>query len=77
MEREREGGIIATQYQSLLTRNYPANIMKNGSNPLKDCADKKQKKNKNDSTDHLIFDGPILTSIEYKERHDKIRHYIH
>ena len=33
--------------------------------------------NKTDSIDLLVTGSPILTSIEYKERHDKIEHCIH
>ena len=32
---------------------------------------------KNESIDHLACISLILTSMEYKERHDKIGHYIH
>ena len=45
----------------LLTRNYKADI-KNGSNW----------KQKTES-----IDCAILTLLDYKERHDKIKHYIH
>ena len=32
---------------------------------------------KTESIDHLMSGYPILTPTEYKERHDKMEHYIH
>ena len=67
-----KGLMIAAQDQSLPTRNYLTNIIKNGLIPI--CRSCEQK---TESIDHLISSRPILTPIEYKERHDKITHCIH
>ena len=32
---------------------------------------------KSGSIDHLVYSCPIQTSIGYKEKRDKIKHYIH
>ena len=69
---ETEGLIIAAQKQNLSTRNYQASIVKNGSNPIY-----RLWKQTTESIDHLVFGSPILIPIEFKERHDKIGHYIH
>ena len=50
---------------------YLANIMKNGTKSICRLREKKTK-----SIDLLVSSYLMLTLIEYKERHDKIGHYI-
>ena len=51
---------------TVLTLNYQTKILKNGSNPICRLCEHKTK-----STDHLMSGCPILTTIEYKGRHEK------
>ena len=73
LKMEAEGLIIAVKDLGLPTRNYQANIIKKlRSNPIcRVCAQKTE------SIDHFVYGCPILTPIEYIERHVKIGHYIH
>jgi len=66
LKAETEGFIMAAQDQSLYTRNYQANIIKNGTDPkCRLCDDKIE------TIDHLVAGCPILAPKEYKERHNK------
>ena len=38
---------------------------------------KARRKKKTESIDHLVYSCTILAQVEYKERLDKIGHYIH
>ena len=67
---ETEGLIIAAYNQILPTRNYPANIITNGSNLICTLCEVKI-----ETTDHLIYSCLILTPRECKESHDKIEHW--
>ena len=69
---ETEGFIVAAQDQSLATRSYHANIIKDGTSPLcRMC-------NKYDETiDHIVSGCPELAKTAYTHRHDKAAAYIH
>ena len=72
LKAETEGFIMAAQDQSLHTRNYQANVIKNGTDPrCRLCEDKVE------TIDHLVAGWPILAPKEYKERHDKTGQYLH
>ena len=63
---------MAAQDQSLFTRNYQANIIRNGTDPrCRLCEDKVE------TIDHLVAGCPILAPKEYKDRHDKLGQYLH
>ena len=63
---------MAAQDQSLNTRNYQANIIKNGINPMcRLCEDKVE------TIDHIVAGCSILAATEYKMRHDRIGQYLH
>ena len=67
-----EGLIIAVQDQSLTTRLYHRNIIKDGTNPLcRTCG------NFDESVDHVISGCPELAKTEYIQRHDNTASYIH
>ena len=72
MKEEIEGLILATQDQSLPSRNYQANTIKNGSNQIRRVYEQKT-----EPVVPLVSSYQIRTSIEYKERHDKIGYYFH
>ena len=74
LKAEKKELIIVAQNQSLPTRNYQTNITKNGSNQIFRLCKRKKKA---ESFDLLVSSCPILTLIEYKEKHNKIGHYIH
>ena len=61
---------MAAQDQSLFTRNYLANIIRNGTR-CRLCEDKVE------TTDHLVAGCPILAPKEYKDRHDKMGQYLY
>ena len=72
MKGETEGFILAAQDQALFTRNFLANVIKNGADPLcRFC------RKFNEDIDHLISGCPVLAKTEYKKRHDKVGQYIH
>ena len=72
LKGETEGFIMAAQDQSLNTRNYQANIIKNGINPMcRLCEDKVE------TIDHIVAGCSILAATEYKMRHDRIGQYLH
>ena len=63
---------MAAQDQSLFTRNYQANMIKNGTDTrCRLCEDKLE------TIDHLVAGCPILAPKEYKNRHDKMGQYLH
>ena len=70
IEEEKEL-IIAAQDGRQPLRNYQVKIIKIDQAKYEDCA-----KKKTESIDHLVPSCPILTPIEYKEKHVKIGHYI-
>ena len=59
LKAETECIIMAAQYQSLYTRNYEANIIKNGTDP--NC---RLYENKIETIDHLVAGCPILAPKE-------------
>ena len=72
LKGETEGFILAAQDQSLFTRNYQANILRNGFDPkCRFCEDKVE------TIDHLVSGCSILTPNEYKNRHDRVGQYLH
>ncbi|XP_063585774.1 uncharacterized protein LOC134763144 [Penaeus indicus] len=72
LKAETEGSILAAQDQSLFTRNYQANILKNGANEkCRFCDTHKE------TIDHLISGCPVLALNEYKNRHDRVGQYLH
>ena len=72
LKGETEGLIVAAQDQSLFTRNYQANIVKNGADPM--CRLCHQF---NEDIPHLVSGCPVLAKTEFKDRHDKVGQYIH
>ncbi|XP_066926768.1 uncharacterized protein [Clytia hemisphaerica] len=72
LKAETEGFILAAQDQSLFTRNYQANILKNGSDPNCRFCNKHV-----ESIDHLVSGCPVLTPNEYVKRHDRVGQYLH
>ena len=72
LKAETEGLIIAAQDQSLATRLYHSNIIKDGTNPLCRMCGKFD-----ESIDHVISGCPELAKTEYIQRHDNAASYIH
>ena len=72
LKAETEGFIMAAQDQSLFTRNYQARIIKNGADPKCRMCDQYD-----ETIDHLVSGCPIIRPTEYKNRHDRVGHYIH
>ena len=72
LKAETEGFILAAQDQSLFTKNYQANILRNGaSNKCSFCD------NYTETVDHLVSRCPILATNKYKNRHDRVGQYLH
>ena len=67
-----EGFIMAAQDQSLWTRNFQANVIRNGTSPNCRLCDKFNK-----TIDHLISGCPTLAKTEYVNRHNRVGTYIH
>ena len=65
LKAETEGLITAAQDQSLATRLYHSNIIKDGTNPLCRMCGKFD-----ESVNHVISGCPELAKTEYIERHD-------
>ena len=72
LKGETEGFIIAAQDQSLTTRLYQSQIIKDGTDPK--CRLCNQH---NESIDHIVSSCPALAKQEYLERHNKLASYIH
>lgn len=72
LKAETEGFITAAQDQSLFTRNYQANVLKNGADPKCRFCDKFV-----ETIDHLVAGCPVLTPSEYVRRHDRVGQYLH
>ena len=72
LKAETEGFILAAQDQCLLTRNYQANILKNGADPKCRFCDESV-----ETIDHIISGCSVLAPNEYKNRHDRLGQYIH
>ena len=72
LKAETEGFILAAQDQSLFTRNYQANILKNGADPkCRFCNSHVE------TIDHLVSGCSVLTPNEYVKRHDRVGQYLH
>ena len=72
LKAETEGFIVAAQDQSLFTRNYQANILKNGADPkCRICEEY------NETIDHIVSGCPVLRKNEYIIRHDRVGQYLH
>ena len=63
LKAETEGFIIAAQDQSLYTRNYQAQILKNGVDPTCRCCGKFD-----ETVDNLVSGCPVLAPKEYIDR---------
>ena len=72
LKAESEGLILAAQDQSLMTRNFEANVLKNGANPSCRLCDKAV-----ETVDHLVAGCSVLAPTEYKARHDRVGQYLH
>ena len=72
IKAETEGFIVATQNQSLLIRNFQANILHNGAEPRCRLCNTSTK-----TVDHLISGCTILAANEYTNRHNLVGQYIH
>ena len=72
LKAETEGFILAAQDQCLFTRNYQANILKNGADPKCRFCDTAV-----ETIDHIISGCSVLAPNEYKNRHDRLGQYIH
>ena len=68
LKAETEGFIMATQNQSLFTRNYQAKIIKNVADPKCWLCEKLE-----ETVDHLVSGCPIITPNKYLQRHDRAR----
>ena len=72
LKAETEGFILAAHDQSLFTRNYQANILKNeASDKCRFCD------NYTETVDHLASGCSVLAPNEYKNRHDRVGQYLH
>ena len=63
---------MAAQDQGLYTRNYQAQIMKNGVDSKCQMCDQYD-----ETVDHLVSGCPVIHPTEYKNRHDRVCQYIH
>ena len=72
LKAETEGFILAAQDQSLFTRNYQANMLRNGASDKCRFCD-----NYIEAVDHLVSGCPVLAPNEYKNRHDRVGQYLH
>ena len=72
LKAETEGFIFAVQDQSLVTKNFQANIIRNGTDPkCRFCGEKDER------IDYLIAGCSVLTLGEYKRGHDRVDQYLH
>ena len=72
LKAETGGFIFAAQDQSLITKNFQANIIRNGTDlKCRFCGEKVE------TIDHLISECSVLTPGEYKKRHDRVGQYLH
>ena len=69
---ETEGLKIAAQDQSLATRSYHNNIIKDGTDPK--C---RMCKEFEETIDHIVAGCPVLSNTEYIQRHDEAAGYLH
>ena len=65
LESETEGFIIAVQDQSLITRSFQENILKNGADPKYRVCDRQT-----EIIDHPVSGCPMVTPTEYLNRYD-------
>ena len=72
LKAETEGRMITAQDQSLATRLYHSNIIKDCTNPLCRMCGKFD-----ESVDHVISGCPELAKTKYIQRHDKAASHIH
>ena len=72
LKAETEGFIMASQDQSLFTRNYQAKIIKNSVDPKCRFCNKYE-----ETVDCLVCGRAIMTPNEYLQRHDRVGQYIH
>eukprot|EP00794_Sanderia_malayensis_P013027 gene13027-14365_t len=72
LKAEMEGFIMAAQDQSLFTRYYQANILKNGADAKCRFCDKST-----ETVDHLISGCSVLAPSEYVQRHNRVGQCLH
>ena len=72
IKSETEGLIIAAQDQSLMTKQYQSEIIKNGANPKCRLCNEY-----NETIDHIVSGCPVLTKSEFMQRHDQAASYMH
>lgn len=72
LKGETEGFIIAAQDQSLVTRLYQHQIVKDGTDPKCRLCNQYM-----ESVDHIVSGCPVLAKKEYLDRHNKLASYIH
>jgi len=72
LKSETEGFIVAAQDESLFTRNYQTNYVKN-------CVDAKCRfcDNFTETVDHLIAGCPVVAPNEYKYHDDRVGQNLH
>ena len=62
---------MASQEQSLYTRNYQARIIENGVYPKCRMCDQYD-----ETVDHLVSGSAVICPTDYNNRHDKVVQYI-
>ena len=72
LRSETEGFLLAAQDQSLPTRNYQANILKNGADSKCRFCDQYS-----ETIDHLVSGCPVLAPTGCMARHDHDGQYLH
>ena len=72
LKSETEGLIIAAQDQSLMTKQYQSEIIKNGANPKCRLCNEY-----NETIDHIVSGCPVLAKLEFMQRHDQAASYMH
>jgi len=72
LKAETEGMVIAAQDQSLATRSFHHNIIKDGTDPKCRICNQYE-----ETIDHIVSGCPTLARTEYVQRHDKAASYIH
>ena len=72
LKSETEGLIIAAQDQSLMTKQYQSEMIKNGANPkCRLCNEYSE------TMDHIVSGCPVLAKSEFMQRHDQAASYMH
>ena len=72
LKAETEGLIIAAQDQSLATRLYHHQVIKDGTSPLCRLCNRYD-----ESIEHILYECPELAKTEYIKRHNNAAAYMH